>query len=68
VVKASHVEVHSLGNQGLNKMSDLRQMTEGCEKRENFSLHRQENREAVLACNLPIMSRVILVFAVNLGL
>jgi len=39
------------------------------EERENVSLHRKENmREVVLACNFPIMSRVILVFTVNLSL
>jgi hypothetical protein len=51
MVKASHVEVNSLGKEGLNKMSDMRQMTEGCEKRENLSLHRKEDKEVVLACN-----------------
>ena len=60
MIKASHVEVDSLGKDGLNKMSDLRQITEGCEKRENLCLHGKEDRQAVLACNLPIMSRVIL--------
>jgi len=43
-------------------------MTEGCEKRENLSLHRKEDRDVVLVSNLPITSRVILVFAVNLSL
>jgi len=48
--------------------SNLGQMTEGCEKRDNLSLHRKEDwREAVLACNLPITSRVILEFVVNLS-
>jgi len=68
VVKTSHVEIHSLGKEGLSKMlSDLGQMTEGCEKRENLSLHRKEDRDVVVACNLPIMSRVILLFAVNIS-
>jgi hypothetical protein len=49
-------------------LSDLRQMTENCEKRENLSLRRMEYvREVVLACNLPIMIRVIVIFAVNLS-
>jgi hypothetical protein len=49
-------------------LSYLRQMREKCEKRENLSLHRKEDiREVVLACNLPIMIRVILVLAVNLS-
>jgi hypothetical protein len=41
----------------------------GCEKRENLSLHRKEDRREVVlvACNLPIAKRVILVFAVNLS-
>jgi len=48
--------------------SDLGQMT-GCEKRENLSLHRKEDRreEVLVACNLPIAKRVILVSAVNLS-
>jgi len=49
-------------------MSDLRQMTEGCEKRENLILHGKEYREVVLACNLPSISSVTLVFVVNLSL
>jgi len=57
-----------LGKEGSNKMSDLRQLTEGCEKRENLILHRKEYREVVLACNLPSISSVTLVFAVNLSL
>jgi hypothetical protein len=41
-------------------------MTEGYGKRENLSSQRKEDRrEVVLACNLPIMSRKILVHAVN---
>jgi len=69
VVKTSHVEVHSLGKKGLSKnLSVIGQMTEGYEKGKNLSLHRKEVREAVLAFKLPIMSRVILVFAVNLSL
>ena len=68
MVKTSHVEVHSVRKEGLHKMSDLRQMTAGSEMRENLSSHRKEDRQAVLACNLPIMSRVILVPAVNLSL
>jgi hypothetical protein len=44
-------------------------MTEDCEKRRNLSLHRKEEKEkVVLACNLPVMITVILVFAVNLSL
>jgi hypothetical protein len=43
-------------------------MTEECEKRKNLSLHgKKDMKEVVLACNLPITSRVILVFAVNLS-
>jgi hypothetical protein len=43
-------------------------MTEECEKRKNLSLHRKEDmREVVIACNLPVMIRVTLVFAVNLS-
>ena len=54
VKKISHVEVRSLVKKGLGKMlSDLGKMTEGCEKRENLSLHWKEDREVVLACNLP---------------
>jgi hypothetical protein len=49
-------------------LSHFRQMTEECEKRENLSLHRKEDiREVVLACNVPITSREILVFAVDLS-
>jgi hypothetical protein len=66
VVKKSHVYVHIRGKEGLDKMlSDLRQITEECEEREfKFT---QDRREVALACNLPIMIRVILVFAVNLS-
>ena len=52
--KKSNVEMPSLVKEGLSKMlSDLGKMTEGCEKRENLSLHWKEDREEVLACNLP---------------
>ena len=62
VKKISHVEVPSLVKEGLGKMlSNVGQMTEGCEKRENLSLYWKKDREVVLACILPIMSRVILV-------
>ena len=43
-------------------------MTEECEKWENLISHRKEYREVVLACNLPSISSVTLVFAVNLSL
>ena len=49
-------------------LSDLGKMAEGREGRDNLSLHRKEDREVVLACNLPKMSRIIVVFAVNLSL
>ena len=50
-------------------LSDLRQMTEECEKRENLSLCKMEDVSViVLACKLHIMIRIILVFAVNLSL
>jgi hypothetical protein len=43
-------------------------MTEGYGKTENLSSQRKEDRrEVVIACNLPIMSREILVYAVNLA-
>ena len=59
----------SLGKEGLITMlSDLGQMTGGCEKTENLRLQRKEGRrEVLLACNLHITSRVTLIFAVNLS-
>jgi hypothetical protein len=51
---------------GSKMLSDIRQLAEECGKREKLSSQRNEDRREVgPSCNLPTMSRLILVFAVN---
>ena len=53
-------------SQASKMLSDIRQMAEECGKGEKLSAQRKEDRREVgLSCDLPTVSAVILVLAVN---